>query len=88
MHMASQEQEQGNDTLTQKSDLGRCLELLKPGTPDESKFVGLTLMTTFLEAKGQQDKDRDAIITQFFESMDFDFLDRMLQIGMYVLFLL
>lgn len=71
---------QEQDTIP-KSDLERCLELLKPGTPDESKFVGLTLMTTFLQTK-QQDKEREAIITQFFDSMDFDFLDRMLQIGM------
>lgn len=71
---------QEQDSLP-KSDLERCLELLKPGTPDESKFVGLTLMTTFLQTK-QQDKDREAIITQFFDSMDFNFLDRMLQIGM------
>ncbi|KAF9320688.1 hypothetical protein BG003_005139 [Podila horticola] len=69
---------QEQDSLP-KSDLERCLELLKPGTPDESKFVGLTLMTTFLQTK-QQDKDREAIITQFFDSMDFNFLDRMLQI--------
>ncbi|KAI9241746.1 MAG: Neurochondrin-domain-containing protein [Podila humilis] len=69
---------QEQDTIP-TSDLERCLELLKPGTPDESKFVGLTLMTTFLQTK-QQDKDREAIITQFFDSMDFDFLDRMLQI--------
>lgn len=71
---------QEQDTLP-KSDLERCLELLKAGTSDESKFVGLTLMTTFLQTK-QQDKDREPIITQFFNSMDFDFLDRMLQIGM------
>ena len=70
---------QEQDTLP-KSDLERCLELLKAGTSDESKFVGLTLMTTFLQSK-QQDKDREPIITQFFNSMDFDFLDRMLLIG-------
>ncbi|KAG0092739.1 hypothetical protein BGZ93_001535 [Podila epicladia] len=69
---------QEQDSLP-KSDLERCLELLKPGTSDESKFVGLTLMTTFLQTK-QQDKDRETIITRFFDSMDFDFLDRMLQI--------
>ncbi|KAF9417664.1 hypothetical protein BGZ94_009909, partial [Podila epigama] len=77
---------QENDSLV-KSDLERCLDLLKPGTPDEAKFVGLTLMSTLLQdmdTKQVQDQDqgqdRSAIITKFFDSMDFAFLDRMLLI--------
>ena len=59
-----------------KSALERCLELLKPGTSDESKFIGLTLMSDVLQST--QDLDT---MTRFFESMDFEFLDRMMQIG-------
>ncbi|KAF8939149.1 hypothetical protein BGZ58_010499 [Dissophora ornata] len=58
-----------------KSALERCLELLKPGTSDESKFIGLTLMSDVLQST--QDLDT---MTRFFESMDFGFLDRMMQI--------
>ncbi|KAG0050718.1 hypothetical protein BGZ83_004502 [Gryganskiella cystojenkinii] len=57
------------------SNLDRCLELLRPGTADESKFIGLTLMSELL----QTDQDPKTI-TRFFESIDFKFLDRMLQI--------
>ncbi|KAG0205569.1 hypothetical protein BGX28_002821 [Mortierella sp. GBA30] len=57
----------------EKSNLERCLELLRPGTSDESKFIGLTLMSELL-----QETQDTAIITQFFESMDFEFLDRMM----------
>ncbi|KAF9187817.1 hypothetical protein BGZ50_001742 [Haplosporangium sp. Z 11] len=57
------------------SSLDRCLELLRPGTSDESKFIGLSLMSELLQVA--QDT---ATMTRFFESMDFEFLDRMMQI--------
>ncbi|KAG9325433.1 hypothetical protein KVV02_004746 [Mortierella alpina] len=58
---------------TTESALERCLELLRPGTSDESKFIGLTLMSELL-----QDTQGSAIMTRFFDSMDFGFLDRMM----------
>ena len=64
-----------NSSGTALSDLDRCLELLRPGTRDESKFIGLTLMSDLLQAD-----QGPATITRFFDSMDFAFLDRMLQI--------
>ncbi|KAG0282629.1 hypothetical protein BGZ96_000293 [Linnemannia gamsii] len=57
------------------SDLERCLELLRPGTSDESKFIGLTLMSELLQISQDQDT-----MTRFFDNMDFPFLDRMMQI--------
>lgn len=60
------------------SELERCLELLRPGTSDESKFIGLTLMSDLLQISQDQET-----MTRFFDSMDFPFLDRMMQIGEY-----
>ncbi|KAF9085586.1 hypothetical protein BGX23_009533 [Mortierella sp. AD031] len=57
------------------SDLTRCLELLRPGTSDESKFIGLTLMADLLQISQDQETT-----TRFFDNMDFPFLDRMMQI--------
>ncbi|KAK3838255.1 MAG: Neurochondrin-domain-containing protein [Linnemannia gamsii] len=57
------------------SDLTRCLELLRPGTSDESKFIGLTLMSDLLQISQDQET-----MTRFFDNMDFPFLDRMMQI--------
>ncbi|KAF8944915.1 hypothetical protein BGZ47_003530 [Haplosporangium gracile] len=57
------------------SDLERCLELLRPGTSDESKFIGLTLMSDLLQISQDQET-----MTRFFDNMDFPFLDRMMQI--------
>ncbi|KAG0260432.1 hypothetical protein BG011_001903 [Mortierella polycephala] len=62
-------------TSSPGSSLDRCLELLRPGTSDESKFIGLSLMSELLQIA--QDT---ATMTRFFESMDFGFLDRMMQI--------
>ena len=59
-------------------DLERCLELLRPGTSDESKFIGLTLMSDLLQISQDQET-----MTRFFDNMDFPFLDRMMQIGEY-----
>jgi hypothetical protein len=64
-------------TTKDESGLERCLALLRPGTSDESKFIGLTLMSDLLQST--QDLDT---MTQFFDSMDFAFLDRMMQTGM------
>ncbi|KAK3807817.1 MAG: Neurochondrin-domain-containing protein [Benniella sp.] len=61
-------------TTKDESGLERCLALLRPGTSDESKFIGLTLMSDLLQST--QDLDT---MTQFFDSMDFAFLDRMAQ---------
>ncbi|KAF9115312.1 hypothetical protein BGX27_008314 [Mortierella sp. AM989] len=58
-----------------KTSLERCLELLRPSSSDEAKFIGLTLMSDMLQTT--QDLET---MTQFFESMDFEFLDRMMQI--------
>ncbi|KAG0004514.1 hypothetical protein BGZ65_000210 [Modicella reniformis] len=58
-----------------KPALERCLALLRPGTSDESKFIGLTLMSELLQST--QDLDT---MTRFFDNMDFTFLDRMMQI--------
>ncbi|KAF9356461.1 hypothetical protein BGX26_005235 [Mortierella sp. AD094] len=58
-----------------KTSLERCLRLLRPGSSDEAKFIGLTLMSDMLQTT--QDL---GTMTQFFESMDFEFLDRMMQI--------
>ncbi|KAG0314406.1 hypothetical protein BGZ99_008154 [Dissophora globulifera] len=55
--------------------LERCLELLKPGTSDESKLIGLTLMSDLV----QEAQDLDTL-TRFMDSMDFEFLDRMMHI--------
>ncbi|KAF9953344.1 hypothetical protein BGZ72_005482 [Mortierella alpina] len=62
-----------SDRDTTESALERCLELLRPGTSDESKFIGLTLMSELL-----QETQDSAIMTKFFDSMDFGFLDRMM----------
>ncbi|KAF9932839.1 hypothetical protein FBU30_007170 [Linnemannia zychae] len=61
---------------TASTDLDRCLQLLRPGTSDESKFIGLTLMSDLLQISQSQET-----MTRFFDSMDFPFLDRMMQIG-------
>ncbi|KAF9284253.1 hypothetical protein BGZ68_004820 [Mortierella alpina] len=58
---------------TTESALERCLELLRPGTSDESKFIGLTLMSELL-----QETQDSAVMARFFDSMDFGFLDRMM----------
>ncbi|KAF9966800.1 hypothetical protein BGZ70_001214 [Mortierella alpina] len=58
---------------TTESALERCLELLRPGTSDESKFIGLTLMSELL-----QESQGSSVMTRFFDSMDFEFLDRMM----------
>ncbi|KAG0306028.1 hypothetical protein BGZ98_003091 [Dissophora globulifera] len=55
--------------------LERCLDLLKPGTSDESKLIGLTLMSDLV----QEAQDLDTL-TRFMDSMDFEFLDRMMHI--------
>lgn len=61
-------------TSQDTTGLERCLALLRPGTSDESKFIGLTLMSELLQST--QDLET---MTQFFDSMDFAFLDRMMQ---------
>ncbi|KAF9434355.1 hypothetical protein BGZ76_008148 [Entomortierella beljakovae] len=58
-----------------RANLERCLELLKPSSTDEAKFIGLTLMSDILQTS--QDLET---MTRFFDSMDFGFLDRMMQI--------
>ncbi|KAF9558164.1 hypothetical protein EC968_007222 [Mortierella alpina] len=62
----------GHDST--ESALERCLELLRPGTSDESKFIGLTLMSELL-----QNTQDSVLMTRFFDSMDFGFLDRMMR---------
>ncbi|KAF9197141.1 hypothetical protein BGZ49_002587 [Haplosporangium sp. Z 27] len=58
-----------------KTSLERSLELLRPGSSDEAKFIGLTIMSELLQTT--QDLKT---MTQFFDNMDFEFLDRMMQI--------
>ncbi|KAG9064152.1 hypothetical protein KI688_003338 [Linnemannia hyalina] len=70
--------ESTSNNSNNSSDLERCLELLRPGTSDESKFIGLTLMSDLLQISQDQET-----MTHFFDNMDFPFLDRMMQIGEY-----
>ncbi|KAF9141203.1 hypothetical protein BGX30_005262 [Mortierella sp. GBA39] len=67
--------ESASNNSNNSSDLERCLELLRPGTSDESKFIGLTLMSDLLQISQDQET-----MTHFFDNMDFPFLDRMMQI--------
>ncbi|KAF9586554.1 hypothetical protein BGW38_002311 [Lunasporangiospora selenospora] len=57
------------------SDLDHCLGLIRPEMSDESKFIGLTLMSDLLQSS--QDLET---MTRFFENMDFAFMDRMMLI--------
>ncbi|KAF9163733.1 hypothetical protein DFQ26_002216 [Actinomortierella ambigua] len=61
-------------STTAERDLEKCLELIRPGTSHEEKFVGLILMSKLL------DDSEPETVRLFFDNMDHQFLDRMLKI--------
>lgn len=55
------------------AEIDRCLSLISPSQPDESKFVGMLLLPRLLQ------QDQAETVRRVFDGMNFKFIERLLR---------
>ncbi|KAI9495758.1 Neurochondrin-domain-containing protein [Zychaea mexicana] len=62
-----------SSTAERSAEIDRCLELISPAQPDESKFVGMLLLPRLLS------HDQVDLVQRVFDGMNFKFIERLLR---------
>lgn len=63
----------GSSAADRSAEIDRCLSLISPSQPDESKFVGMLLLPRLLQ------HDQKETVRRVFDGMNFKFLERLLR---------
>lgn len=59
------------------AEIDRCLSLIAPSQPDESKFVGMLLLPRLLQ------QNEPESVQRVFDGMNFKFIERLLRTSKY-----